>query len=180
MTTVLGHRGYLGAVVARRWAEIGETGDYVVCTFDDLDLIRRLARSGPGVIVPSTDAIAEDTPYAARKRAIEAIPGIVVIRSGIVDTRKRYAAAYTNWYCNPLTPLEWANLAWEKRDQPGVHIAGREPTSRYRVARLVNSVWGGLPPEPVLADHRSDRRQPADGERPPVGVGLLQYRDWLG
>ena len=179
MVTVLGHRGYLGAVVARRWAELGETGDYVICTFDDLDLIRRLARTGAGVIVPSTDAIAEDTPYAERKRAIEALEGITVIRSGIVDIRKQPRIGYLDWWCNPLTPLEWAELAFEKRDQPGLHVAGREPYSRHHVAAIVASMWGGIDPVPMTGQPL-DRRQPQDRPRPPLSDAVRAFREWLG
>ena len=177
MVTVLGHRGYLGAVVARRWAELGETGDYVICTFDDLDLIRRLARTGAGVIVPSTDAIAEDTPYAERKRAIEAIPGITVIRSGIVDTRK--ANTYGNWWCNPLTPLEWADLAHEHRDTPGVHVAGRERMTRFDIGWDICNAFGGLAPDYDEAPRATDRTQVVDRQWPELGAALFAYRKWL-
>lgn len=178
--TVLGHRGYLGSVVERRWAELGATGDYVVVclTPEDLPLLRRLA--GPGVIVPSSDCVNEVDEYAAGKRAIEQIPGLTVIRSGIVDTRKQYASMFTNWYCNPLTPLEWADLAWELRDQPGVHPAGRESASRFEVADIVHDLWGGLRPRRAVAAGRKDRRQPVDRERPPLREALRAYRDWLG
>lgn len=177
MVTVLGHRGYLGAVVARRWAELGETGDYVICTFDDLALVRRLAKSGPGVIVPSTDAIAEDTAYAATKREIEAIPGIVVIRAGIVDTRKR--SDLINMWCNPLTPLEWADLAYTKRNRPGVHVAGGEVLTRWQIGVDVADVFGGAPPLRVSGPHDLDRVQYPHSERSLIRA-LVAYRKWLG
>jgi hypothetical protein len=183
MVTVLGHRGYLGAVVARRWREQGwdsyrfdSSGDYVICTFDDLPLIRRLAQSGPGAIVPSTDAIAEDTAYAARKRELEDIPGIVVIRSGIVDTRK--ANTHYDWLCNPLTPLEWADLAWEVKDQPGVHVAGRETTTRFDVGWAIAAAGLGPAPEPTKGG-ASDRCQIADRDRPSIDEALQEYASWL-
>ena len=176
MVTVLGHRGMLGSVVARRWAELGADGDYIVnCTYpDDLALITRLA-SRPGLIQPSSDAIDEATDYAAGKRAIEAIPGIVVIRCGIVDITKQPAVAYRNWYCNPLTPLEWADLAWEVRDHPGVHVAGRETVSRYDIAKML--AVSGL----VLGRVSGlSRVQPIDRPRPPLAEALADYLVWLG
>lgn len=155
---------------------MGWDGDYVVVTFDDLPLIRRLAKSGPGVIVPSTDAIAEDTPYAQTKREIEAIEGLVVIRSGIVDTRKRNSRR--SWFCNPLTPLEWADLAWEKRDQPGVHVAGRGTCSRATVGAAIRAAFGRK-----RYDTRSSfnsRVQSPDRPRPNIFEAVRQYADWLG
>lgn len=180
MTTVLGHRGYLGKVVERRWHEMGWTGDYVVVclTPDNLPLLRRLA-ARPGVIVPSTDAIAEDGEYAAAKREVEDIAGLVVIRAGIVDTRKRHRDGYLNWYANPLTPLEWADLAWEKRDQPGVHVAGGEVITRWGIGSNVADIFGG--PQPVRRVHPGDldRAQPPDRERS-LRTALYDFRDWLG
>lgn len=183
MTTVLGHRGYLGAVVKRRWAELGAEGDYQIVTFDDLNVIWRLAQGGPGVVVPSTDAIAEDTKYAQRKRYIEAMAadeGLVVIRAGIIDIRpeRQHAEAYCRWECNPLTPLEWADLAWEKRDQPGVHVAGREPLTRYAVASAVSQVFGT--PQPRKRCGRSlNRVQAQDRERPDIVTALREFKEWL-
>ena len=178
MITVLGHRGYLGAVVARRWAELGETGDYVNCTFDDLDLIRRLARSGPGVIVPSTDAIAEDTPYAERKRAIEAIPGIVIIRAGIIDTRKAHPIAYTDWLCNPVTPLEWADAAWARRDTTGVHELGRRDLSNRFAIAWFTAVLFHQPYRPTAAEGGPRDRTVLGVIRTPLTDALTEYRDW--
>lgn len=174
--TVLGHSGYLGSIVERRWTESGWDGDYVVCTFDDVGLIRRLATSG-GVIVPSTDAIIEDTDYAARKREIEGIAGTTVIRAGIVDIRK--TNGYCHWECNPLTPLEWADLAWEKRDQVGVYMAGREPLTRYAVGCAVAEVFGVPKPRKRCGQYLN-RIQPKDRERPDILTALREFRDWLG
>jgi len=181
MVTVLGHRGYLGAVVERRWRELGTTGDYVVCCLapDDLPLLSRLSRA-PGLVVPSTDAIAENTPYAATKRLVECLPSTVIIRAGIVDIRKRHPVAWRDWYSNPLTPLEWADLAWERRDSPGVHIAGREAHSRADIARLVAQTFGGDPPRAARSGVPVDRVQQPDGDRVPLAEALADYRDWLG
>jgi len=176
MTTVLGHRGYLGSIVKRRWEQMGWDGDYVIVTFDDLPLIRRLAKSGAGVIVPSTDAITERTAYAARKREIESIDGLVVIRAGIVDIRKSHEFAYCRWECNPLTPLEWADLAWEKRDQPGIHVAGREPLTRYAVASAVSQVFGTPKPKRRCGAYL-DRTQSQDRDRPDIVTALTEWRD---
>lgn len=179
MVTVLGHSGYLGSIVERRWRENGWDGDYIVCTFDDLALIRRLARSGPGVIVPSTDAIAEDGEYADRKREIEDIPGLVVIRAGIIDVRRKrqHPVAYCGWECNPLTPLEWAELAWEVRDRPGVHVAGREPLTRFAVASAVAQVFGYDSPI-KRCGKKLNRLQPIDRPRPDIVTALEEFREW--
>jgi len=181
MVTVLGHSGYLGSIVERRWREKGWDGDYVVVCFDDLPLIWRLARSGVGVIVPSTDAINEGSEYAARKRQIEdatVFADIVVIRAGIVDLRKSHRFAYCKWECNPLTPLEWADLAWEKRDQPGVHVAGREPLTRFAVANAVSMVFDTKPPKKRCGT-ALNRLQPQDRERPDILTALREFREWL-
>jgi hypothetical protein len=177
MVTILGHRGYLGAIVERRWRELGDSDHVVNCIFpDNIALCRRL---GAGTILVSSDAIADGSQYGDAKRDIEAIAGAVVVRSGIVDVRKRHVVAYDNWYCNPLTPLEWADLAYEKRDQPGVHVAGREVLSRWEVAAAVRSVFGGEPARPTLHEMTLDRTQPRDRERPPLRDALLQFREWL-
>ena len=172
---VLGERGYLGSVVKRRWTELGG-GPYTVNCIrpDDRAFI------GPGVIVPSTDAIDEDTDYAAEKRWIESVPGIIAIRAGIVDIRHTYPIAYQNWYCNPLTPLEWADLAWELRDTPGVHPAGRETLTRWEVARAVAEVFDRPYPAPAAAMFAKGRVMPVDRERPPLIEALREFREWLG
>ena len=176
MVTVLGERGMLGSVVARRWRELGDTDHTVNCIRpDDLEWSRKL----PKLVQPSTDAIAEDTPYAATKRWLELIPGAVTIRSGLVDITRQPAAAYDDWWCNPLTPLEWADLAYEMRDRPGVHVAGREPITRYDIAVLVANVFGGPLPARVTGGPRS-RVQPPDRERPSLWQALRDYRAWLG
>lgn len=177
MTTILGHQGYLGRVVARRWHELGHQGDYVVVCLapDNLELLRRLA-GRPGVIVPSTDAIIENTRYAATKRELEAIGGLVVIRAGIIDTRKRNDNI--NAVCNPLTPLEWADLAWELRDQPGIHPAGRETVTRHEIGWALSDVFGGDMPAAWDGPH-SDRRQSQDRDREPLFSALQDYDLWL-
>ncbi len=180
MVTVLGHRGYLGAVVERRWRELGVGGDYVVnCLFpDDIDLIGRLA--GPGVILVSSDAIAEDGTYAAGKRAVELYADeATVIRAGVVDIRKRHDVAYTTWLCNPLTPLEWADLAYEVRDKPGLHVAGRGSLTRYDVASAVASVFGGPLPQPKAVYPGRTRCQVPDRPRPSLTDALVEFREWL-
>lgn len=179
MVTVLGHRGMLGSVVQRRWLELGDTDHVVNCIRPD-DIA--VSRAFPGLIQPSTDAIAEDTEYAATKRDIEAIPGIVVIRSGIVDITRQPTVAYLNWWCNPLTPLEWADLAYEKRDEPGVHIAGRERISRHAVTWAVSHVfeWPFDRYQMGVAPVELNRMQEPDRDRPNLLQALRAYRDWLG
>lgn len=183
---VIGERGYLGSVVKRRWAELGAdivtaaTADYVVNCIrpDDLLLSERLSETSV-LIQPSTDAIAEDTDYAVTKRLLERIPA-VTIRSGIVDIRHRLGVAYRNWSCNPITPLEWADLAWDLKDRPGVHVAGREPVSRYAVASLVAYVWDQPAPIPAWAEAPLFRVQ-RDRERTwdTLLEALVEYREWL-
>lgn len=177
MVTVLGERGMLGSVVARRWRELGDTDHVVNCIRPD-DLA--VSRAFRGIIQPSTDAIAEDTEYAATKRELEAIEGAVTIRSGIVDITRQPTVAYVNWLCNPLTPLEWADLAYEMRDTPGVHIAGRRLYSRYGVALAVAHVFDRPEPEFAVAATDNDRlQQPDDRVRPSLWNALIAYRDWL-
>lgn len=174
--TVLGENGMLGSVVKRRWLELGDTDHVVNCIRpDDLKLTWRELP-----ISPSTDAIAEDTEYAATKRELEAIPGLVVIRSGIVDITRQPPNAYLNWYCNPLTPLEWADLAYEMRDTPGVHIAGRETVTRHFVAWSVGYVFGRLAGRFSVAPTDLHREQTPDRPRPELTDALRAYRDWLG
>lgn len=176
MVTVLGERGMLGQVVARRWLELGDTDHVVNCIRpDDLKLTWRELP-----ISPSTDAIAEDTEYAATKRELEEIPGLVVIRSGIVDITRQPSHAYDYWMCNPLTPLEWADLAYEMRDTPGVHIAGRETVSRYDVAKAVAYTFGTEQPVMMSGGPVRSRVQTPDRIRPSLWDALIAYRDWLG
>lgn len=183
---VIGERGYLGSAVKRRWQELGATWDaidpeYVInCVRpDDLALTARLAETG-NLICPSTDAIAEDTDYARGKRAVERTPGAVIIRAGIVDVRQDYPVAYRNWRCNPVTPLEWADLSWDLRDRPGLHLAGREAVSRHLVASLVAYFWERAQPTPGWADIPLSRLV-EDGEREwnTLAEALAEYREWL-
>lgn len=180
MVTVVGENGYLGSVVKRRWDELGITGDYTVNCIapDDIDLTWRLAERG-GLIQPSTDAIDEDTSYARTKRIVERAPGAVIIRTGIVDIYRQRHVAYRNWTCNPLTPLEWADLAAEMRDRPGVHAQGREPVSRFEVHRLVAEVFDLPAPIPAEADKPLDRLQPRNDLLPPLREALVEFREWL-
>lgn len=178
MVTVLGERGYLGAIVKRRWQELGDSDHVVNCIRPD-DLIVTMYYRGRGLIQPSTDAIAESTPYAELKRGVETLArGAVIIRAGIVDIRQDYPTAYRNWLCNPLTPLEWADFAWEHRDEPGLHITGREPLSRYNVAVMVADVFDRPMPKSDWADSHNDRVQ-AVGDFPPLHDALLEFREWL-
>lgn len=180
MVTVLGERGMLGSVVKRRWLELGDSDHVINCIRpDDILLSERLAEQGK-LIQPSTDAIAEDTDYARTKRIIERIPRTVIIRAGLVDITRQPSIAYRNWSCNPLTPLEWADLAWEVRDRPGLHIAGREPVSRFQVADLVAFLWDLPRPVPAWDDEPRDRVQPSRAFRPPLADALMEYRAWLG
>lgn len=175
MVTVLGERGMLGSVVARRWLELGDTDHVINCIRpDDLKLTWRELP-----ISPSTDAIAEDTEYAATKRELEEIPGLVVIRSGIVDITRQPDYAYPTWWCNPLTPLEWADLAYEKRDTPGVHIAGRERVTRYDIAMAVSAIFDRRTPFRYDIGYNYRVQRP-DRIRPSLWDALIAYRDWLG
>jgi uncharacterized protein YbjT (DUF2867 family) len=179
MVTVLGERGMLGSVVARRWVERGDTDHVVNCIRpDDLNLISKLSQTGR-LIQPSTDAIAEDSEYARTKRAAEAVAiGAVVIRAGIVDIRQHYPVVYRNWMCNPLTPLEWADFAWEHRDEPGLHVTGRETVTRYDVAKLVAEIWDRPKPVAAMAEAPSGRVQSA-GDFPPLADALREFHAWL-
>ena len=183
---ILGDHGMLGSVVKRRWAELGAdlvtpaTADYIVNCIrpDDLILSERLSETAT-LIQPSTDAIAEDTDYAVGKRLLERIPA-VTIRSGLVDITRQPGIAYRNWRCNPITPLEWADLAWELRDSPGVHVAGREPVSRFGVVSMVAYLWDEPAPVPGWAEVPNDRIQ-TDRHRTwdTLLEALTEYRAWL-
>lgn len=183
---ILGHRGMLGSVVARRWAELGaEIGtiadaEYVVNCIrpDDLIVSERLCETSR-LIQPSTDAIAEPSDYAIGKRLLERLPA-VTIRSGIVDVSRLPPIAYRNWTCNPLTPLEWADLAWDLRDRPGVHIAGREIVTRWFIGAIAAAIWDLPSPAPAYADEPLDRAQPDARSWPDLASALAEYRAWLG
>jgi hypothetical protein len=182
---VIGGYGMLGSVVRRRWAELGaeivtSNADYIVNCIrpDDFLFSQRLAEASQ-LIQPSTDAIAEDSDYAVGKRILEQIPGVVTIRCGLVDIKRQPLAAYRNWSCNPLTPLEWADLAWILRDTPGVHIAGRETVSRYEVAANVAAIWDLPAPFPSWAEVPLWRAQQSDDDWPPLAEALYDFREWL-
>lgn len=178
MVTVLGENGYLGAVVKRRWAELGIDGPWVVNCIrpDDVPLTWYHAEQG-WLIQPSTDAIAEDTLYARTKRIIECAPA-TIIRAGIVDIRNQPAIAYRNWFCNPLTPLEWADYAASVRGEKGTHAIGREPLTRFDVAELVAEVFDTPRPVAAVTSVYNNRIQPF-GEFPPLRDALITFRQWL-
>lgn len=177
MVTVLGSRGMLGSVVARRWAELGD-GDFIVnCIRPDNLLLTFWMAERFRLIQPSTDAIAEDSDYSLGKRIIERAPA-VIIRSGIVDITRQPPVAYRDWVSNPLTPLEWADLAWEVRDQPGVHIEGREPVSRYEIGMLVAELWDRPAPSGEDGPYPLSRVQPGSRRWPPLREALIAYREW--
>jgi hypothetical protein len=186
---VLGYRGYLGSVVARRWAELGvemvhpDKADVVVLAVrpDNLLLAEALAAQGP-LVVPSTDAIAEDTDYARTKRILERTPGAVIIRAGIVDIRpeRQPSIAYRNWSLNPLTPLEWADAAFLLRDRPGLHTLGREPVSRFQVTDTVARIWDYPAPVPSWAEVPLSRVQESRAQYPPLAEALTEFREWYG
>jgi hypothetical protein len=190
---VLGHRGMLGSVVARRWAELGanvvtsslrypELADWAV----GADIIVNCmagtvipANLHGWVIQPSTDAINELTPYAEAKRAADSLASVVV-RSGIVDVTRQPARAYVNWFLNPLTPLEWADLAWQMREAPGFHTDGRETLTRYDVACAVAQVFGGRKPKQAWDDQPRARVMRTHSPwRPALTTALRTYRDWI-
>lgn len=178
MVTVIGARGMLGSVVLRRWRELGDSDHVIDCHRSEsplADATRSLAWKAH--VVPSTDAIREAGEYAGSKRLIEQWHRGAVIRAGIVDLRKSYTHA--NWSLNPLTPLEWADLAWEVRDQPGLHIDGREPITRYELGLLISEVFGAPRPERTWAEVPLSRVQIHGRERPPMRDALIAYRDWL-
>lgn len=184
---VFGERGMLGAVVARRWQELGgipsagaEPPDYVVnCVRPDLPVWSEHLAEQARLIQPSTDAIAEDTEYARTKRIIERTPGAVIIRTGIVDVTRQPGVAYRNWRCNPLTPLEWADLAWRVKDRPGLHTAGREVVSRHQVASLVAYLWDTPQPVPAWSEVPLSRIVDNEGaEWPPLMDALMEYKEW--
>jgi hypothetical protein len=130
------------------------------------------------VIQPSTDAIHEDTAYAQMKREAERVSA-VIIRAGIIDVNRQPATAYASWKCNPLTPLEWARVAWRlRRAKPGIYQFGREPTDRAEIARLVARLWDR--PEPQIAQGiPNDRILASPWTFPPLEVALAEYRKWL-
>jgi hypothetical protein len=144
-----------------------------------VDLPAYLSMSTRGqVISPSTDAIRETTEYARMKREAETNLAIT-IRCGIVDVEHQPETAYTNWYCNPLTPLEWAAFAWRLREaKPGVYQAGREPLSRYDVARTVAQIWHRPEPTPALGEP-SDRVLSSRWTFQPLDEALGEFRAWL-
>jgi hypothetical protein len=182
-----GGGGYLGSVVYRRWAEHGaeftnDGPDYIVNCIrpDDILLTERWAETSR-LILPSTDAIAEDTDYARTKRILERTPGAVIIRAGIVDIRpeRQPSIAYRNWSCNPLTPLEWADAAWLLRDRPGLHILGREPVSRFQVTDTVARLWDYPAPVPSWSEVPLHRVQESRAKYPPLSEALAEFKAWL-
>lgn len=116
------------------------------------DLPRQLAARFPGrLIQPSTDAISEDTEYAAAKRAGEA--GEAVIRCGIVDPAggllgrircSRYFTADTAPHWNGISALAWSDVAVQVMDGrlSGLIIPGSPPTSILGLATDACEVFG--------------------------------------
>lgn len=193
---VLGHRGMLGSVVTRYLVEHGEEvattelrwpdsldwasmADLVIDCIRDEDAVRPelLAHACRKVIIPSTDAWREDSAYARAKRAAERAPAIV-IRSGLVDVGRQPLYAYTDWLCDPLTPLEWATEAWALRDAaPRVYSLGRHVLDRWTLAMHVARLWERDYPTPVEGG-RLDRVVVGSG-RSWIGDALTEYRAWL-
>lgn len=184
---VIGHRGLLGSAVLRRWQDHGSRhtpvafAQYIVnCVYpDDWRLLTMLPLAK--VIQPSTDAIAEDSEYAVTKRAVEQAVtegGGVVLRTGLVDIRRQPETAFDNWHVNPLTPLEWADLAWELKDRPGIHPDGRETLTRYQVACDIAAVYGLPAPLRATDEQPLSRLQPASRRWPLLPDALRAYRDW--
>ena len=191
VVAVLGHRGMLGSVVARWLREQGEDvrtsdergvdwidGGLVIDCTGDTTLPAIVAERCERLIVPSTDAIDEDTPYAAAKREAEKARA-VHIRAGIVDIRQRHAVGYVDWLCDPLTPLEWARVAWALRDSvtPFTYIRGRHVVDRWTVATHVARLWDLAYPVPRYGGYRS-RVQVGQGG-PWIGQALDEYHAWL-
>lgn len=199
---VLGHRGMLGQVVARYLAEVGvevrttelrwfpacpsrlvewaAESDYVVnCIRGDFmenALLPLQLGERCNLIQPSTDAIAEDTPYAQAKRIAERCYGLV-IRAGIIDVDNQPQTAYTNWLCNPVTPLEWAAQAWRWMGEVGTRGYGRALVTRWQVAHAVSQVYGRPMPSVGHADGRNRVQECYD--LPPLAEALETFREWM-
>lgn len=204
MTTVavLGHRGMLGQVVARYFAEGGADvrttelrwfptcpsrfvdwaaeSDYVVnCikgNWVDLALLPLQLGERCNLIQPSTDAIAEDTPYAEAKRIAERCHGLV-IRAGLIDVDNQPQTAYINWLCNPVTPLEWAQQAWRWMGETGTRGYGRNLVTRWQVAYAVAQVYGRPTPRVGSAGDRNRVQECYD--LPPLAEALETFREWM-
>jgi hypothetical protein len=193
---VLGHRGMLGSVVVRylqqqgeevvttdlRWPdpriiEVAAGADHVIdCIRGDAERPIVLGYRCR-LILPSTDAWREDTPYARAKRAAE-MARAAVIRSGIVDIGRQPEPAFTDWLCDPLTPLEWIRAAWALRDAPpAVYPVGRHVVDRWTLAMHVARVFGGPWPTPAQGG-RLDRVVIGMGGTW-IGDALDEYRAWL-
>jgi hypothetical protein len=198
----------LGAVVARRWAELGADvrttdlrypheplvawaveHDLVINaivakdgTLDDLWTINaRLPvelAARTRLIQPGTDAVGG--PYAESKRAGER--GIV-IRCGLVDIDNQPDPAWRDWLWNGITPLAWADLAWELAAGPNRLVVPQSPpVSRAELAVAVAALFGR--PQPTVADSGQplNRTRLVDGwpvPMPPIAAQLIAYRDWL-
>ncbi len=201
---VLGHRGMLGSVVARYFAEQGAdvattelrwvpTLPSVLLTWASThDLVVNCIRGGfledallPLVlgehcrlIHPSTDAVFETSNYATAKRIGERANALT-IRAGLVDIDNQPAEAYANWYANPITPLEWAEIAWKWRHEPpGVRPYGRGAVSRWDVGCSVADVFGRTRPTVALAPETL-WRVTETYDLPPLSEALTTFRDWL-
>lgn len=187
---MLGHRGMLGSVVARYFAQQGArvlttdlrfgdemlefaAGHVIVNCIrsTDAEIPRELDAIGT-LIQPSTDAYREPE-YTHKVRGEHGI----VSRCGLVDVTRQPTCAFVNWTCNPLTPLEWAEWAWTVRE-PGVHYLGRETVSRFDIASAVADLWGRPQPNGSIAATPRDRTVPPQ-DRPPLRVALADFREWL-
>lgn len=201
---VLGHRGMLGSVVARYFTEQGANVLTTDMRYDGSDslpywaaraelvvnciaggpnatalLPGHLVRLGCRLIQPSTDAWKEDTLYARLKRLGEPTWAIVT-RCGLIDVERQPTFAFTNWYCNPLTPLEWAFWAWQNRQSAdGLYYLGRERVTRADIARAVHGIFGGVAPVGLDYEESNDRVQPDTTQRLPLNEALKDYAAWL-
>lgn len=199
---VVGHRGMLGRVVARRFAEKGARvlttderqtlalvawarhADLIVnCAYEpdswetNAVLPILLARAGR-LIQPSTDAINEDTPYAAEKRMAESAHA-VIIRCSVVGSKPPPEVGYTNWTWNGITTLTWANIAWLHRDGlPELVTPGTEPITRYELYQAVAAVYGYQKPAPEAASEARDRTLAVTWPMHPIREQLEELRDW--
>jgi hypothetical protein len=198
---VLGHRGMLGSVVAQYLEQQGcevattdlrydgsdelplwaaEHGHVVNCISKgrlEASLSAHIVALRGMVVMPSTDAIGEDTEYAMHKRIAEQADAIV-LRSGIVDITRQPTIAYPEWMLNPLTPLEWAREAFYALQFPsGIRTLGGDPIDRYSLAVMVADIFGGEPP--ILGHAPAKSRVLKVTHHRYIRDALLEYRAWL-
>ena len=199
---VVGHRGTLGKVVARRWAERGaaiattdlryqaKADDPLVTWAAEADLVVNCARGSflvdallplhlgerSRLIQPSTDALQEDTPYALAKRIAERARALI-IRTSLIGSDPPPPVGYTTWTWNGITTLAWADFAWAHREETGVLTPASDAISRYDLYCAVAETFGHAPPQP-LATARRDRLLPPTHHLGPIQVQLLELREW--